>query len=272
MSLSQTLRLIPLALRSGAVRRGRRRRNHPFVTAFEPGQVIPHQGGHWPGVAPNTLEAFRHAAPRTQVLDVDVWLTNDGVPVCAHDDELESGARITESAWAELAGAGIPRLEDVATEFAGHLLNIELKHGAALVPVRDVMRDHDLAERSCLSAFSPLLARAMAGAVPDAAHARPTAKRIGRIWGSGDVVQTMTFVPDALPVLGPLKPLVLRLLFRAGSPELVIDQLAGAAAKGLPVYAWTVNEADPLRRLIDAGVDAVLSDDPELFDPPRSDG
>ena len=93
-----------------------------------------------------------------------------------------------------------------------------------------------------------MLARALAGAVPRAAHARPTARRVGWLWGTGDVVQTMTFVPDAAPALDRVKPLLLRLLFSAGSPDLVRKQIEVAQKKELPLFAWTVNEPVPLAR------------------------
>lgn len=267
--VKRQVRLLSYIVRSVQAGRGLRRRDHPFVSGLRPGQVIPHQGGYWPGTEPNTIAAFRQAAPRTQVLDVDLWSTADGVLVCSHDDELESGRRISTSTWAELDSASsVPRFVDVAATFPEHRLNVEVKDGRALGSVRDVFGSSDVASRTCLSTFSPVLARALAGAVPQAAHARPTARRVGRVWGSGDVVQTMTFIPDAAPALERLKPLLLRVLFTAGSPDLVRQQIPIAARRGLPLFAWTVNEAAPLRKLIEAGADAVLSDQPSLFDEP----
>lgn len=253
-------------LRSGRAGRGSRRRDHPFVSGLRRGQVIPHQGGHWPSAHPNTIAAYRQAAPRSQVLDVDVWSTADDVLVCSHDDELESGQRISTATWAELESTSVPRFVEIATTFPEHRLNVEVKDARALESVRDLIDSNELADRTCLSTFSPVLARALAGAVPNAAHARPTARRVGRIWGPGDVVQTMTFIPDVAPSLDRLKPLLLRLFFSAGSPDLVRGQIPIAAKRGLPLFAWTVNDDEPLRELVAAGADAVLSDEPALFD------
>ncbi len=275
MSLAQRIRgkvrLFRLVLRSGAAGRGQRRADHPFVSGLRKGQVVPHQGGNWPDAHPNTLAAYRHAAPRTQILDVDLWLTADGVLVCSHDDEFEPGRRISETSWPDLASStAVPRFTDVATEFPDHRLNVEIKDANALEAISALMEPDELADRTCLSTFSPVLARALAGAVPRAAHARPTARRAGRIWGHGDVVQTMTFVPDATSWLGPLAPPALRFLFSAGSPDATRRQISIAAKKGLSLFAWTVNDAAPLRELIAAGFDAVLSDEPGLFDEPEN--
>jgi glycerophosphoryl diester phosphodiesterase len=40
------------------------------------------------------------------------------------------------------------------------------------------------------------------------------------------------------------------------------EQVAAAHAAGLQVVPWTANRADDWRRLVDAGVDAIITDDP----------
>ena len=197
-------------------------------------------------------------------------MTADDVLVCSHDDDLPTGRTVSTSTWAELASEDPPtRFDAVVAAFPQHRLNVEIKAARALHAVRAAMRDERLSDRTCLSTFSPWLARGLAGAIPRAAHARPTARSIGRVWGRGDVVQTMTFVPDAAAALGSLKPALLRAMFTAGSPELVGRQIRTARKKGLPIFAWTVNEEPPLRQLVDVGIDAVLSDRPALFDDPE---
>ena len=121
-----------LVLRSGRARRGARRGDHPFVSGLRVGQVIPHQGGHWPDAHPNTIAAYQRAALRSQILDIDVWLTEDGVLVCSHDDELEPGRRISTTTWTALeASSSVPRFVDVADMFPQHRLNVEVKDARA---------------------------------------------------------------------------------------------------------------------------------------------
>jgi glycerophosphoryl diester phosphodiesterase len=40
-----------------------------------------------------------------------------------------------------------------------------------------------------------------------------------------------------------------------------------ARARGAPVVTWTVDERDELARVVTAGVDAVVTNDPRIFAP-----
>ena len=41
--------------------------------------------------------------------------------------------------------------------------------------------------------------------------------------------------------------------------------IARMQARGIPVLAWTVDEPDELERLVAAGVDGVITNDPRIF-------
>jgi glycerophosphoryl diester phosphodiesterase len=41
--------------------------------------------------------------------------------------------------------------------------------------------------------------------------------------------------------------------------------IARMQANGIPVLAWTVDEPDELERLVAAGVDGVITNDPRIF-------
>ena len=51
---------------------------------------------------------------------------------------------------------------------------------------------------------------------------------------------------------------------RAGRVEIVTPRFVQAAhAIGIHVHVWTINEADEMERLLDLGVDGIMTDRPE---------
>lgn len=92
--------------------------------------VIGHRGAA--GLAPeNTLESLRAGYDvGADILEFDVRLTSDNVPILSHDSKLY-GRRVRYTTFAELKEAGaVVTLEEVLNEFFGRiLLNLEYKPG-----------------------------------------------------------------------------------------------------------------------------------------------
>jgi glycerophosphoryl diester phosphodiesterase len=62
------------------------------------------------------------------------------------------------------------------------------------------------------------------------------------------------------------------MIARAGAGALMLQHrlatraaIARMQARGIPVLAWTVDEPDELERLVAAGVDGVITNDPRIF-------
>ena len=80
-------------------------------------------------------------------------------------------------------------------------------------------------------------------------------------------------LPDGLPPPPPLLagageppppgPMALQIPPEFGGQPLVTPELlAHAHAHGVQVHVWTVNDTDEMERLLDLGVDAIMSDFP----------
>ena len=231
--------------------------------------VIGHRGAaaHAPE---NTLASFRAAAALgCRMVEFDVRLTADGVPVVFHDDRLErtSDGRgavgelplaalrgLDAGAWFAPAFAGepIPTLVEVLALCAGLGLavNIEIKP--------DTRREESTARialtvaRQCWPAAlpPPLISSFRAEAMAAAAAAAPDWPRgllVGRLpanWRE----QAAAFGCVAV---------------HADHRHLEAGQVREIRAAGLAVLAYTVNDAAPAAPLWQAGVDAVFSDAPD---------
>jgi glycerophosphoryl diester phosphodiesterase len=100
----------------------------------------------------NSLPAFRLALDAGVTgLETDVWLSEDGIVVCAHDPTVGKGLRrpkIASTSAAELAGLGVPTLESVYVELGTTFeLSVDVKTDRAALPLLEVAREHDALER-----------------------------------------------------------------------------------------------------------------------------
>jgi glycerophosphoryl diester phosphodiesterase len=230
--------------------------------------IFAHRGANH--VCPeNTLPAFAAAVDLgADGVELDVQFSSDGQLVIIHDyslDKTTSGkGRVVSLPYAELkhldagswfgpefAATCIPTLDQVLDLLQGKLLiNIELKSlDMASTLGRDVVRcvqDHDMAEQVVLSSFNPFTLRA--------------AKR------AGPEFECALLISPDLP--GWMRSGLTRRwsLARALHPEFVmVDEryVADARKRKLPVRPWTVNEEADMRRMLDLGVDAIITDWPD---------
>ena len=225
--------------------------------------VYAHRGGA--ALRPeNTIEAFDHGmACGADGLEFDVHLSRDGVVVVHHDDTLErttrGRGRVVDHTAADLAALGVPTLTDVLDRFPGIPLIVELKVDSATLVHRviDELRTQRSVERTALGSFH-------AGALREARRYEP-AIRTGAAkeetrwalyrswigWPMGQVGYREFQVPE-----------------RSGVTTIVSRRFIDYAHKaGLPVKVWTVNEADDMHRFLDWGVDALITDRPDLAVP-----
>jgi glycerophosphoryl diester phosphodiesterase len=220
----------------------------------------------------NTLVAFSAAAELgADGIEFDVQLSQDGTAVVIHDFILETTTNgqgpVRDRTLAELKGldAGsrfnpafaderIPTLQEVIDAVGNRLLlNIELKtaslrdEGLAAAVVRTV-EANDLLEQVVVSSFSPL-----------------EVWRVKRL--NPQIPIGMLYAPD-LPFL--LRRPWLRHVIR---PEALhpfyatVDAayVRWAKGQGYRVHTWTVDEPEEMRRLVQAGVDAIITNQPDVL-------
>ena len=229
--------------------------DHPGPLAFA------HRGGA--ADAPeNTMLSFQRAVDLGyRYLETDVRTTSDGVLLTFHDEVLDRVTDMTgklcELPWSEVSkaridGEPIPRLEEVLAAWPDARVNIDAKEDGAVAPLVEVIERAGAHDRVCVAAFSdPRLRRfrrLSGGKVCTAMGPRT----IARLKGAGYRAPTWPFAAGCVQV--PLYHGRIR----------VVDRrfVAAAHRRGLHVHVWTIDEPSEMERLLDLGVDGIMTDRP----------
>jgi glycerophosphoryl diester phosphodiesterase len=233
--------------------------NHPRPIAFA------HRGGSREAEE-NTMAAFEHAVSLGYGhIETDVQATADGVAVIFHDDTLErmtgDADRVEVLTWSELSrrrtkgGAAIPRLEDVLTEWPGLFVNLEAKSDAAVAPMAEAIGRADAVGRVCVGSFDPARTARLRALLGPALCWSPAHAGVLRLWLAG----------WRLPVGALAFPAVQVPTQHRGIPVVTPRFLRAAHRRGIQVHVWTVDDEAEMERLIDMGVDGLMTDRPSLL-------
>jgi len=218
--------------------------------------------GFAPDGCENSMAAFERAVSLGYVyLETDVRVTSDGVALAFHDSRLDrvtdARGRVGELPWSQVRHARIggrepiPLLADLLTAWPHARLNVDVKDEPSVGPAIEAIRRTGTIDRVCVAAFADVRIAA-----------------VRRILG-----------PRLCTAVGPSALLALRLgrspvtegrcaqaPARIGRRPFVDARFVAAAhAHGLPVHAWTVNDRAEMIRLLDLGVDGVMTDAADLL-------
>lgn len=231
--------------------------DHPGPLAFA------HRGGAFGGLE-NSLSAFGHAVDLGfRYLETDVRATADGVLLAFHDSTLDRitdrAGRISELPYADVRKARIggrepiPLLGDLLASWPHVRVNVDVKEAAAVRPllrVLDRTRAHD---RVCVASFS--------------------GRRLGTVRAAaGPMLCTSVSPGEALSLWLASRHATLRCLAGGDIPCAQVPPYVGrvpfvtpafvrtAHQVGVQVHVWTVNEPREMHRLLDMGVDGLITD------------
>ena len=233
---------------------------HPYLD--HPGPIaFAHRGGAADGLE-NTVAQFRRAVEAGyRYLETDVHATADGRLVAFHDstlDRMTDGAgRIGDLSWQDVSHARVagkepvPLFEELLETFPEARWNVDVKAEPALRPLLELLDRTGAWDRVCVGSFSePRVARAQRLAGPRLATSYGTRGILGlRLLSYG--------IPAALR-----RSAVAAQVPESQSGIPVVDHrfVRAAHARGLQVHVWTVNEPQRMHRLLDLGVDGIMTD------------
>lgn len=239
---------------------------HPYLSGPYP-RAFAHRGWHLDELAgmENSLAAMvRARAEGFRYLETDVHATADGVVVVHHDASLDrttDGRGVIERLpWSVVGAARVAgrepvcRLDALLEELPDALLNVDVKSDAAVVPVVETLKRCGAFGRVCLASFSEARLARLRRLAGSGLLTSMGPRSVFGLWVGGAV--------PGLPVRGAMAQVPVRYgWLRVVSPGFV----AAAARRGVEVHVWTINEAGHMAALLDAGVDGVVSDRPDVL-------
>jgi glycerophosphoryl diester phosphodiesterase len=229
--------------------------------------AIAHRGGA-ALAQENSLVAFGLASGLgLRYLETDVRVTSDGHLVCFHDETLErvTSARgpVRSKSLRELRTLRINEIEPIPTfdealdAFPEQCFTVDLKDQSAIEPLVKSLQRKGVAERVC-----------MAGAWDgwlDQVHREVPDVRTALGWRSLTALLTCART-GVRPPRGLATAPFAHVPVKLGRVPIFVERLVAMSHDiGVRVVAWTVDEPVVMRHLLDTGVDAIITDRPDVL-------
>jgi glycerophosphoryl diester phosphodiesterase len=227
--------------------------------------AIAHRGGAL-DAPENSLEAFAAAAAMGyRYVETDVHCTVDGHVVAFHDDRLDrvtdrtgrlDRLRLSEVRRARIGGsARIPLLEELLEELPEVRFTIDPKHNAVVEPLAQLIARMGAIDRVCVGSFSSRRIERAVSLLGPRLCTGMGPRSVARLWSGVGLRSTQS-------VAGVCAQVPTR---RAGM-EIVTERFVQRAhALGKVVHVWVVDDAVETERLLDLGVDGVMTDRPGML-------
>lgn len=251
--------------------------DRPYLNAEHPIRFA-HRGSRvlWPE---NTLHSFHQAvALGYRYIETDIRVTRDGVVVVFHDEDLErltnGVGKVRDWDWDDLkhldaaynfspdgtdyplrgTGITIPRLDETFDTFPKVRFNIDLKPKNAEWAVADVVvrkrRQDAVLIGGFIDARSSRFRRITKGTVATSAGSSTAMA----MYAASRVGKTVRRQVDAYQLPDKMKG--------ASIDKKLVDSIHAAGAH---IHVWTVDEPDDMHRLLDLGVDGIVTDRPDVL-------
>jgi glycerophosphoryl diester phosphodiesterase len=245
---------------------------------WRPPTAIAHRGSRllWPE---NTMEAFSNAIDLgCRHLETDLHVTADRVVVCIHDPTVdrttESAGSVASLTYDELStldagyrhrgseghlfrgmGVRVPTLEEVVVSFPDVSVVVDLKSEGVVGPLTDLVDRLGLHERLIVGSFSD-----------SRLDEFRTASRGGVATSTGAALSRRWLLASRFGRVVRSEAAALQLPRRSRGVRVVTRPLIDLAhSVGLQVHVWTVNDPAEMEELLDLGVDAIITDRPDLL-------
>lgn len=243
--------------------------------------IIAHQGGDglWPG---NTLYAYQQAAAMgVDVLEGDLHRTKDGVIVLMHDETVDrttnGSGLIEDMTLAELKaldagydwtpddgqtfpfrgqGITVPTLEELFQAFPDLRMNLEIKLTETSIAqdLCNLIRQYDRQDKMLIASFHDDRMQEFRTVCPEVATSA----------GESEVRSLVILNLLFLGRLYSAPAYAVQVPERQSGIEVLTPRFVNTAHhRNMQVDAWTINETADMQRMLDLGVDGLITDYPD---------
>jgi glycerophosphoryl diester phosphodiesterase len=252
-----------------------------FSSRKFPVLVFAHRGGG--GLIPeNTLEAFVYSAKMgVDVLELDIRSTSDGTLVVMHDADvarttngtgrvndltLEAVKRLDAGYLFTLdggqtfpfrgKGVSVPTLQEIFDALPEMTFNIEPKQQTMPItaPLCRLIRERKMADKVIVGSFNQTTLDDF----------RRDCSEVATSAGPSEVSEFLALSKTGLGESYSPPMQALQVPENIGALQVVSKQFVDAAhERNLKVHVWTINDAADMQRLIEMGVDGIMTDYPD---------
>jgi glycerophosphoryl diester phosphodiesterase len=251
--------------------------DRPYLNAEHPIRFA-HRGSRilWPE---NTLYAFHEAVGLGyQYIETDIRVTRDGVVVVFHDEDLErltnGVGKVRDWDWDDIkhldaaynftqddsdfplrgTGITIPRLDETFDVFPDVRFNIDLKPKNAEWAVADVVVRKRRQDSVLIGGFVDARAARFRRITKSTVATSAGSSTALAMYAASRVGKTVHRQVDAYQLPDKMKG--------ASVDRKLVDAIHNAGAH---IHVWTVDEPHDMNRLLDLGVDGIVTDRPDVL-------
>ena len=208
------------------------------------------------------MPAFEYAVGLGyRYVETDVQVTSDGVLLAFHDFNLKRTCgidrRVGDMTWSEVkqarvnGAAPIPTLEEILGTWPDLRVNIDCKADSAVEALVAALRRTNALPRVCVGAFSDRRIRRLRSIL---------GSDLCSAMGPGGVAQLRYGRPVATAALTAQVPV------RQGMLVVTTPKFVERAHRlGIAVHVWTIDQPAEIERLLDMGVDGIMTDRPAVL-------
>ena len=236
---------------------------HPYLDV--PGVAISaHRGGSIEAPE-NTIESFEYSIELgSSYIETDVQLSSNGIPYIFHDDDLKRlfGKNIIFNSLHSdeidelilFDKYKIPTLESTLQKFPDTLFQIDVKTDEVVLPTMEVIKKTNSTDKVCIASFSSKRLKQVHKLYPEICLSMGPFEVMKLLLASFGLYRNK--VPgNCLQI--PIYQYGIKLVTKR-----FIDYIHSI---GLKIHVWTINDEDTMQKLIDLGVDGIITDRPKAL-------